>query len=135
MSKSGSYSCKSCRQNPIFRSFLLKKFFQKNFFCSKKIKKSKLTNFWFQLDRKLGFRVRGKTSKLRKQVELGHRDVSTCLLVVPTIQSVVTMLAARRQLDALKVTTPFYTWTNWILLKIFTQDRENIFNRVQFVQV
>ena len=46
---------------------------------SKKIKKSKLTNFRFQLDRKLGFRVRGKTPKLRKQVELGHRDVSTCL--------------------------------------------------------
>ena len=79
MSKIGSYSRKSCRQNPIFRSFLLKKIFQKKIFCSKKIKKSKLTNFRFQLDRKLGFRVRGKTPKLRKQVELGHRDVSTCL--------------------------------------------------------
>ena len=57
MYNSGLFCCKSCRQNPIFYSFLLKKIFNFFFFSSKKIQKSKLTNFRFQLDWKLGFRV------------------------------------------------------------------------------
>ena len=86
MSKSGSYSCKSCRQNPIFRSFLLKNFFQKKIFCSKKIKKSKLTNFRFQLDWKPGFRVRDKNCKIEKAGRTWLQgSSSTCLLVVPAI--------------------------------------------------
>ena len=66
MYKSCSYCCNSCWKNPIFYIFLLKKKFSKKNFCSKKIKKSKLVNFRFQLDRKLGFRVRAKNCKIEK---------------------------------------------------------------------
>ena len=65
MYNNGSYCCNSCRQNPIFYSFSLKKKIQKKI-SSKKIKKSKLVNFRFQLDRKLGFRVRAKNCKIEK---------------------------------------------------------------------
>ena len=85
MYNSGLFCCKSCRQNPIFYSFLLKKNFKKNF-SSKKIQKSKLTNFRFQLDWKLGFRARDKNCKIEKAgrtwLQVGS---STCLLVVSTI--------------------------------------------------
>ena len=85
MYNSGLFCCKSCRQNPIFYSFLLKKK-SKNKKIIKKIKKSKLTNFRFQLDWKSGFRVRDKNCKIEKAgrtwLQVGS---STCLLVVSTI--------------------------------------------------
>ena len=53
------------KKSDILYFFTKKKISKKNF-CSKKIKKSKLTNFRFQLDRKLGFRVRAKNCKIEK---------------------------------------------------------------------
>ena len=44
MYNSGLFCCKSCRQNPIFYSFLLKKIF-KNFFFIKKNPKIKIDQF------------------------------------------------------------------------------------------
>ena len=109
MYNSSTYCCNSCRKNPIFYNFLLKKKF-KNFFLFKKIKKSKLVNFRFQLDRKLGFRVRAKNCKIEK----AGRTLPTGVLL-PAYQGAqivvfllwrdrkqkdVVCLAARRQLDA-----------------------------------
>ena len=109
MYNNGSYCCNSCRQNPIFYSFSLKKKFKKKK-SSKKIKKSKLVNFRFQLDRKLGFRVRAKNCKIEK----AGRTLPTGVLL-PAYQGAqivvfllwrdrkqkdVVCLAARRQLDA-----------------------------------
>ena len=70
MSKSGSYSCKSCRQNPIFRSFLLKKNFQKKIFVQKKFKNQNWSIFDFSLIGRSVFELEAKTGNLRKQVEL-----------------------------------------------------------------
>ena len=75
MFNSGLFCCKSCRQNPIFYSFLLKKLFKKNF-SSKKIQKSKLTNFRFQLDWKLDFRARDKNCKIEKAGDANLKGAS-----------------------------------------------------------
>ena len=53
------------RKSDISIKFTKKKISKKNF-CSKKIQKSKLVNFRFQLDWTLGFRVRGKNWKFEK---------------------------------------------------------------------
>ena len=49
---------------------MTKKKISKTNFSSKKIQKSNLVNFRFQLDWTLGFGVRAKNAKLRKQVDL-----------------------------------------------------------------
>ena len=88
MYNSGLFCCKSCRQNPIFYSFFLKKNLQKKNFSSKKIQKSKLTNFRFQLDWKPGFRARDKNCKIEKAGRTWlQEDSFTCLLVVSTIHN------------------------------------------------
>ena len=79
MYNSGLFCCKSCRQNPIFYSFLLKKFCQKKIFHQKKSKNQNWPIFDFSLIGSPVFELETKTAKLRKQVELGHWIVSTCL--------------------------------------------------------
>ena len=79
MYNSGLFCCKSCRQNPIFYSFLLKKNFQKKNFHQKKSKNQNWPIFDFSLIGSPVFELETKTAKFRKQVELGHWIVSTCL--------------------------------------------------------
>ena len=74
------------------KSDILKKITKKKnsnfFFSSKKIKKSKLANFRFQLDRKLGFWVRAKNCKIEKAGRTwlqGGGGSSTWHLVVSAI--------------------------------------------------
>ena len=65
-----SYCCNSCRQNPIFYSFLLKKKFQQKNFHQKKSKNQNWPIFDFSLIGSSVFELEPKTVKLRKQVEL-----------------------------------------------------------------
>ena len=73
MYNSGLFCCKSCRQNPIFYSFLLKKFCQKKNFHQKKSKNQNWPIFDFSLIGSSVFELETKTAKLRKQVELDYR--------------------------------------------------------------
>ena len=73
MYNSGLFCCKSCRQNPIFYSFLLKKFCQKKIFHQKKSKNQNWPIFDFSLIGSSVFELETKTAKLRKQVELDYR--------------------------------------------------------------
>ena len=74
MYNSGLFCCKSCRQNPIFYSFLLKNFFsKKKIFHQKKSKNQNWPIFDFSLIGSSVFELETKTAKLRKQVELDYR--------------------------------------------------------------
>ena len=72
MYNSGLFCCKSCRQNPIFCRFWLKKIF-----LTKKIQKKSKNQNWaifdFSLIGSSVFELETKTAKLRKQVELDYR--------------------------------------------------------------
>ena len=78
-SNNSSYCCKSCPENPIFFKKILKKKFQKKNFHQKKSKNQNWSIFDFSLIGRSVFELEAKTGKLRKQVELGQRIVSTCL--------------------------------------------------------
>ena len=69
MYNNGSYCCNSCRQNPIFYSFSLKKKFKKKIH-QKKSKNQNWSIFDFSLIGSSVFELEPKTAKLRKQVEL-----------------------------------------------------------------
>ena len=73
MYNSGLFCCKSCRQNPIFYSFSLKKKIQKKFFFQKKSKNQNWSIFDFSLIGRSVFELEAKTGNLRKQVELDYR--------------------------------------------------------------
>ena len=70
MYNNGSYCCNSCRQNPIFYSFSLKKKFKKKKIHQKKSKNQNWPIFDFSLIGSSVFELEPKTAKLRKQVEL-----------------------------------------------------------------
>ena len=70
MYNSSTYCCNSCRKNPIFYNFLLKKKIQKKFVVRKKSKNQNWPIFDFSLIGSSVFELEPKTAKLRKQVEL-----------------------------------------------------------------
>ena len=70
MYNNGLYCCNSCRKNPIFYNFLLKKKIQKKIFVRKKSKNQNWSIFDFSLIGRSVFELEAKTGNLRKQVEL-----------------------------------------------------------------
>ena len=127
MCNNSSYCCKNCPENPISYKILLKKKILKKNFSSKKIQKSKLVNFRFQLDWMLGFRVRGKNWKIEKAGRTWPEDC----FYLPERGVRCCSLDCHWATEWFKVILLLLnTFSSWVLQIFSTQNHEKIFSHL-----